>query len=179
MINLIPPEGHKKARREYLARVVSALNLLFGGVALCLAVALFPTYILISTQTNVLSVEMGEDATSATARTDAENEVKRIQKVTTQLRNASSTHKATALISQVELFAPKEIIFKNIGVDNGKGGAGKLQIQGIAPTREALAGFKSKLESSDLFSKVEIPIADLARDKDLPFSLTITTSKPK
>lgn len=179
MINLIPPEGHKTARKEYIFRVGATIALLFSGVALCLAVALIPTYLLISTQTTALNAEIAQNDVSTEAIKEAEADVVYAEKMIAQFRNASSSESMSTLITEVRRLAPPAITFKNFSIDGAKSAVLKMQVQGTAPTREVLATFKTALETSDLFLKAEIPIADLARDKDVPFSINITVAKSK
>ena len=47
-------------------------------------------------------------------------------------------------------------------------------IQGKAPTRELLVNFKDKLESDPLVTKVELPVSDLAKNKDISYSMKVS-----
>jgi Tfp pilus assembly protein PilN len=54
--------------------------------------------------------------------------------------------------------------------------AGKTEISliGKATSREELVAFSRALEQSPLFSKVEVPVSDLVRGRDIDFSIKIT-----
>lgn len=47
-------------------------------------------------------------------------------------------------------------------------------IQGLAPTRDMLLSFKSRLERDEPGSKVDLPVAELAKSTDIPFSIKVT-----
>lgn len=51
-------------------------------------------------------------------------------------------------------------------------------IQGVAPTREALVAFKTRLEGLSPGNKVDLPIAGFAKSKDIPFSLKLSHILP-
>lgn len=51
-------------------------------------------------------------------------------------------------------------------------------IQGVAPTRDALVSFRSRLETMAVEGKVDLPLSELARSRDIPFSLTYSYQIP-
>jgi len=55
MINLLPPKAKKFAKIEYYLRVGSTFAFLFGALALFIAVAHIPTYVLIDVQIKTLN----------------------------------------------------------------------------------------------------------------------------
>jgi hypothetical protein len=48
-----------------------------------------------------------------------------------------------------------------------------IGLEGNAKTRDGLLAFKSRLEKTDLFSKVDFPIDLLVKTKDIDFSMTL------
>lgn len=153
---------------------MSTLFLLYGGVLVILSVALVPTYVLIGAQikTSVLEArKLGEeDATFAAA----DIEVRMAKEVISQLNTSpQGTTPLTSVVKEVRSLAPDGVQFKNFVVVE-EAGVVKVHVQGQASTREELASFKNKLQESALFENAEVPIADLARDVDLPFTVTVT-----
>ncbi len=49
-----------------------------------------------------------------------------------------------------------------------------MVVRGIAPTRDSLVAYKGRLESAMKGNTVNLPVSELAKSKDLDFSLTIT-----
>ena len=164
-------------RHEYLFRVGSVIALLFAGVGFVLTVALIPTYLLIGVQTTEIENEIARNGDSKEALKNAETLTKETTELIAQLKRASSTVSMSSLIQEVERLASPEIEFKNFSVDSTKGAVLKMNVQGEAPTRELLVRFKTALESSEKFLKVEIPITDLVRNVDVPFAITVTVAK--
>jgi len=52
-----------------------------------------------------------------------------------------------------------------------------LTIDGTSGTREALVSFVKNLQALGMFKTVDLPISNLAKDKDLTFSIKITISE--
>lgn len=179
MINLIPPEGQKILRWEYVFRVGGTLGALFGGIFLMLAVALVPTYVLIGAQIKSSLAEAKKDNGEREAFAKADEEVKTTKALIRQLKSSVPPLTMSEAIEEINRVVPKGISFKTFVVDDKGGKILKIQAQGTATTREVLAELKSSLEASALFEKAEVPIADLARDVSLPFTITITLSEPK
>ncbi len=172
MINLLPPEGHKAVKREYVLRVGAAIFLLFAGVAIFLTVSLIPTYVLIGAQINSSEALTTEASDDAERYEDAEAEVKEIEMIMAQLQKRPQTQDISTIVAEIRKRASSAISFKTFRIDTAK--KALIQIQGVAETRESLAQFRTALEASDLFAKAEVPISDLARETELPFAITIT-----
>lgn len=175
MINLIPPEGHKTVKREYLLRVGATFGFLFGWVVIFLTVALIPTYVLINAQINAFALE---DTTKGKEDSfkKAEEEVHTTETVLTQLKTVAPRVSASTVIAEIQHRAPASIVFRRFSFGETKGVIDMVQVQGVAPTRESLAQLKSALEASEMFRSAEVPISDLARDAELPFVITVTVS---
>lgn len=179
MINLIPPQGHSSLHLEYILRVASTVSILFGFLAIALAIAFIPTFVLIDVQIQTLDAEQNKELDKVEAVDQAEKEVARTRKVITQLRAGQGTAPMISMIDEVARLTPATIsltqyIISDIAQPKE---AQTIQVQGTATTRDALAGFKKHIEASPLFEAAEIPIADLARETDLPFTMTITLQK--
>lgn len=179
MINLIPPEGHKALKREYVLRVGATLSLLFASVALMLAVALIPTYVLIAAQLNAFALESAQETKKVDALKEINTEVDMTKELLAQLKTTPEKVLVSAIIEEIQKHAPASVVFDTFYIESGADGVERIQVQGNAATREALARLKNELESSPMFEKAEVPIADLARDVDVSFAITITLSPIK
>jgi hypothetical protein len=54
----------------------------------------------------------------------------------------------------------------------------ELTVQGVAPTRDSLLSFKSRVESMANNVRADLPISELAKGADIPFSMQIICSIP-
>ncbi len=174
MINLIPPEGEKAVRREYQLRTGATGAFLIGFVFLILSGSLLPTYILTGVHIQEYQEKVDAEKDVAQVFQDAEKEVKSSEELLTQLKSGSTSRSVSELIRAIEGKTPQGITYKALQMNTAKRTADTFLVQGIASTREDLVRFKNTLKEVPLFDKVEIPIADLARDTALPFAITIT-----
>lgn len=179
MINLIPPSGHKALKKEYLLRVGATLSFLFAGVALFLAAALVPTYVLIRAQISAFELETERENSKEGSLDNINTEVETTKEILAQLKTTPIKIPVSAIIEEIQTHTPQSVIFNTFYIEAGPDGTDRIQVQGTAPTREVLARLKNGLESSEMFEKVEVPISDLARDVDLSFAITITLAPIK
>lgn len=55
--------------------------------------------------------------------------------------------------------------------------SGSLVVKGVSDSRESLVSYVKNLESLEMFKKVDLPISNLAKDKNIDFSITISIEK--
>jgi Tfp pilus assembly protein PilN len=173
MINLLPPEGHRAVKQEYFFRVGAAILLLLASVAIFLTIAFIPTYVLIGAQISSSGAQTTAVSSEEETYRAAEATVKDIEKIITQLEKRATPLEISSIIEEIRQSASPQVVFKTFRVDASKAPA-TIQVQGIAETRESLARFRTALEASDMFLKAEVPISDLARETELPFTIAIT-----
>lgn len=177
MINLIPPIGEAILKRDYALRVGSTAGFLMGSVFLVLVGSLIPTYVLTSSQIQEYEIKLSGTEDVAQAYTDAEKEVESSKILLAQLKTQTPSYFTSDLIKEVERATPTGIMFKSFRIDTNERTGDTFVVQGTASTREVLIQFKNGLKTIQQFEKAEVPISDLARDVDLPFSMTITLKK--
>jgi Tfp pilus assembly protein PilN len=133
--------------------------------------------VLVKAQIHASLNETNQNSADAVTFEKADAEVKTAKNLLRQLRATPQTALISDVVEEVWNLAPESITFKTIIVSDASGKVEKIQVQGVAPTRDVIARFKNSLESSPVFTKAEVPIADLARDVDVPFTVTITVAK--
>lgn len=178
MMNLIPPQGKRSARREYLLRTVSVCAMILGVVILLLAIAHMPTYVLVDAQTDALESTARKESERGEAVKVLEAEVGRTELIIKQLKRTKDLPREIDIVAEIRQHASNGIRLTAFTVDVSGQKTDQIQVSGVASTREMLAGFKTALESSPLFEKAEIPISSLVRDTDLPFTVTLTLTQP-
>ncbi len=179
MINLIPPQGQKKLQREYVVRTAIVFSILFGFVFMLLSVALIPTYVLVSAQIRALSGDTPQEESKKDLFIAVEEETKNIEKIISQIEKTTSTTLVTPLLAEVSAQTPDGVDIRAYTISEEKGVVQKIQLQGTATTRETLIRFRDNLKASDRFKEAEVPLADLARDSDLPFNISVLLENPK
>lgn len=174
MINLIPPQGIRSARREYLLRTASVCCMLLGSVILLLTVAHIPTYALIDAQMVALESTARKEAGRGDAVRALETDVERAELIIKQLKRTKALPREIDIVAEIQSHASGDIQLTAFTIDVSGQKSDLVQVSGVAATREALAGFKTALETSSFFEKADIPISSLVRDTDLPFTITLT-----
>lgn len=174
MINLIPPVVRKAIVKEYWVRVISVFLGIASVVALISMLFLLPVYVLISSQVAVYAQSANEAAlrvaeydVSAGALVTANSMAQKI----TELQDVDNFSVVTDLLESLQGTA---IIIE--GYEFGRDASGALapvQVTGKALTRQALADFRDTLLAQPTVAAVDLPIANLAKDKDIQFSIAV------
>jgi hypothetical protein len=177
MINLIPLAAKRSVRIEYWVRVLSVWLILWSIALFAAASILLPTYMLVGLQ--VSSYE-------ATA-VEASEEVASYENVSGALAQASQEARIVLDEEAKPLFSEFLLLFERLqgeGVqvtktmlDRDEKGIGLIALEGIAADRQALASFRDRLLEQESITAVDLPISNLARDKDITFSITVTLVK--
>ncbi len=174
MINLIPHKGHVALKHEYTLRVGTVYGFMLSGVFLASTALLVPTYVLTSTQLEAAQHESSDINETRAAFDAAFGEIKVANTIMAQLRKEQDVTAISTVVEEIVKLAPREVTFTTFQTERVGVRMNEVRVQGIAKNRIALASFKNALESSPLFLQAVVPIADLARDTDLPFVITIT-----
>jgi Tfp pilus assembly protein PilN len=178
MINLIPHKGQTALKHEYLLRVASVYGFLLAGVFLASTALIVPTYVLTSTQLSTAQDDGSSIDETRIAFDAAFGEIKVANTVMAQLRKPQDNIAHSDVIQEIVKVAPRGVSFTTFQMERIGTDLKEVRVQGTAENRIALSSFKTALESSPLFLQALVPIADLARNSDLPFVITITLEEP-
>jgi Tfp pilus assembly protein PilN len=174
MINLIPHKGHTALKHEYILRVASVYGFMLGGVFLASTALTVPTYVLTSTQLTTAEDDGSTIDETRIAFDTAFGEIKVANTVMSQLRKPQDNIASSDVIAEIVKVAPRGVSFTTFQMERVGIDLKEVRVQGMAENRLALSTFKTALESSPMFLQALVPIADLARNSDLPFVITIT-----
>lgn len=174
MINLIPPVVRKAIVKEYWVRVISVFLCIVSAVVLVSAVFLSPVYVLVSSQVDVYSqsandaaLRVAEYDVSASALVAANGMAQKI----IELHETDNFSDAVLLLESLQ---GNNIVLEGFVFNREKdGNLAPVQVTGKALTRQSLADFRDKLLAQSTISEVNLPISNLAKDKDIDFSLSV------
>jgi hypothetical protein len=65
----------------------------------------------------------------------------------------------------------------SLALERKSDGSVRIIVQGVAPTRESLTAFKTKVENSVLGTQINLPISQLAKSTNIQFSMEIIRPK--
>jgi len=176
MYNVLPEENQKSLRKEYLLRLVAVFSWFVGAIAFCGTALLIPSYVITLQKKSELKTELssgGEEVVVDKDKEDFTNTAKDLQEKLKTL---------PVLASEAQL----PHIFLN-GILNEKGPAitinrfnyelvgttTNLILEGVAKNRDDLLVFKSRLEKTKLFKKVDFPIDLLVKTRNISFTMTL------
>jgi hypothetical protein len=179
MINLIPTLAKKEVSREYWLRVVSVWMILLSFFLLITTALNLPTLILVNSLEAANQSRLNEILNSQNANKDAENLINDTNALIKQVNITNERAKFSELMYILDDIAGNEVVLTQFTFEENAGLVQPLTMIGWADSRVSLAKFREVLEQHESFEKVELPISNLAKDRDITFSMTVSYIEPK
>ena len=182
MVNILPKDDQKKLHLLYYLRLATAFLFLVAFMFLIGAALLAPSYLLARDEANVAkeyttalqqTLELKESVGAGAALTSLAEEI-------ALMKTYQSQPAIGDALAAITTKLPKGVSVSKILITPPVTAEGKIGLVGTAKTRAELLAFVSVLQENPLFTKVTVPVSDLAGDTNLPFSLTFfIAAKPK
>lgn len=177
MANLIPQTAKRSITIEYWIRVISVWFVLFGVAALTVAVLNVPVYFLIQSQLHTHSTLFSDAHEQNTSYEKIEAEIVKANDTATLLIGMKNIDPIVPLITKIESLKNQKITLTSFSVTrNASTELNSLSIIGVAVDRTSLVDFSRAIEATDTFSEASIPLSNLAKDKDIPFTINAVLS---
>jgi hypothetical protein len=174
MINLVPPKAKKSIQIEYWLRVLTTWLFLWSFALVCGAAALIPAYVLIETQSSVYETSAAEVSQKIADYNLASTALIRSSQQARYVLDERDVISISSLISLIESLQDADIQLTDIAINRTDKAISPIKLGGVASNRQALASFRDVLLEQTSVKDVDLPISNLARDKDIPFSITVT-----
>ncbi|MCX6753178.1 MAG: hypothetical protein NTW62_02440 [Candidatus Nomurabacteria bacterium] len=180
MINLLPTEEKKRILNEYRFRVLT-FSFYMIGVCFCIAgIALLPSYFLVSLKENIANQKFIYITSLPVSQPDKET-MGVIKDINTKISTINDIETKKFLVlenafDQVILQKMPDIKIIELGFNINKDGAKEISVRGFAPNRERLLIFRQALESDSSFVKVDLPISNFVKEKNINFNLTLISA---
>lgn len=174
MINLIPTAAKQNVIFEYWIRVGTVWLWLFITAMVVSILLLLPVYVLITTQISVYRDSANE---AIEKMATFENVSLELAQATRQAQLIMSSDQQATLSELIYLFRSLEgqgVELSDVSMTRMATGIAPIAIAGLAVDRRSLSDFRDRLLASDRISTVDLPISNLARDRDIQFSMTVT-----
>jgi hypothetical protein len=178
MYTLIPQKYNQRLTNDYRLRV---LTVLFFGLAIATLIgvaSLLPSYI-ISEQSEKDAVttadEIRKDRESRGVDV-LEGESKEANRLTSALIGDSDPASFSGLVNDIAGKRMSGIYITSFMMKSSGTTTLEAVIKGKASTRDSLVNYRRKMVEDTRFTKVDLPISDLAKSKDIPFTLTVSAS---
>lgn len=162
---------------EYWIRVVSVWFSLLAVAALILAVLNVPVYILIQNQLQTYS-SLYEDASAQnTSFEQIESEIVLANNTAVLLATAQKVDPIVKYLELVDANTNENVTLNSYKLLRTGNVIGDIVISGVAADRESLVDFSSSLEDIEDFVSAEIPLSNLAKDRNIPFTINVVLKK--
>lgn len=173
MINLIPPIVRKSIVTEYWVRVISVWFFILAVAATAIVFLSLPVYVLLSTQVNVYE----QSAAEATQRVNeydlSAGALVRANVMAQKIYELEDVEKFSTIITDIEALQGRGVVIEGYNFTHRENKLAPVEISGTAATRQALADFREALLTQEGVSDVVLPISNLAKDRDIQFSLSV------
>ncbi|HEY4511725.1 MAG TPA: hypothetical protein VJH55_02700 [Candidatus Paceibacterota bacterium] len=173
MLNLLPEDKKVILKNDYLLRFSIVAVLLACLVIVIGIVLLLPSYLLLHATELAL-----EDELRLKQNTESSKEYEKLRGL---IKNANAdlatlTPTEVTVRELIELVVNKKgpaISIAHITATRKTDRAVTMLVGGVAKTREDLVAFTRVLEADRAFEKVVLPVSNLAKSKDIVFTLSV------
>jgi len=178
MINLIPKEEKKKIILDFYFRFAILFIIMLDFCILIAFFSLLPSYFISSTKHSFVSASLENkkleqlpplEENSLALVKDIDNKLILIEKFERN-KFLPSVKVINAILSRKRSDIK---ITKILYEDKGTGGK-RINIIGLAPSREVLLLFREALEGSPDFKNVNLPISNFVKGSNINFNLSLT-----
>lgn len=176
MINLIPTHARHYVKVEYWVRVISVWLLLFAVAFLIIASLLIPSLVLIRAQLAAYSGTYQTASEKNDVYQGLEKSVSTANGIASELVHIKSEALFSKLIVDLESVALDKVSIDSVSLSREDDAVESIRVSGGAISRAALVDFRDSLEAHSSFDSVNLPLSNLAKDKDVSFNVVIVIS---
>lgn len=174
MINLIPPHAKDIVQRHYWMRVSTVWLWLVAVAASIIAILQIPTLVFISGLANAtLSRDDAYEADRANLA-EFERVIAETDILINHLTPKSDTVRYTDIIGRLDALAVDGIRLSGMALRTEQAGSVTIDVQGFAPTRQALSKLGESVKQLHGVTEVRLPLSNLAKDRDILFTMSVT-----
>ncbi len=181
MFNLLPKNLKEIIRFEYKIRllITAFISLIF--LEFCFIIILLPSLFFVFYKENAL--QSGIENIRQTSRVESTDpiiaELKGINARLYILNTRLEYWPLTPLIDTILSKKSDSVHWIGFNYASVSTSTAIISVQGVSDDRESLVSFVKSLEKTGMFKKVDLPVSNLAKERDIKFSATLTLVKPK
>ncbi len=178
MINLIPKEQKRKMVRVFYYRLSVLFFIMLGTSMFITFIIILPSYLVASVKNNIANNKLEVQKNEPVPLPDVTT-VATIKSINSQLSTVENAEKnkfpfSKNIINSILSEKINGIKLVEISYTNNPAAGAKIDIQGIATSREVLLSFRLALENNPLFKEVDLPISNFIKGANIQFSLSLT-----
>ncbi len=176
MFNVLPDILKKEIAAEYRFRLITTVCFFVLCIQIAIVVLLLPPWMFTfykekDAQGQISFLQQSPDSQNAEA-------LKNVISSTNHKINIIHTTlvypEIVPLLNNVLLYKNEKVRINNFHYTTDGAGKVSVVVGGIATTRESLVSFVKKLQDSGMYSSVDLPVSNLAKDKDIEFRMTLS-----
>jgi hypothetical protein len=179
MFNALPEDLKKEIKKEYrLHRTLVTLFAVFF-LQICFLIAIFPTWANSYFKEKGLATQI-EDMNNSQSYQDADAVYSIIESTNLKLRVINvnlASPKVVPIVKQIISSRTSGISLSKLSFVATGGNTAVVSIEGVSKTRESLISYVSVLEKSKIFKTVDLPISNLADEKNIDFTINLTVEQ--
>lgn len=175
MHTYLPEEQKKILRTEYLLRLLIVGLLLASGVVYAGSIFLLPAYIESHTERSAKEYALSDEGQKKLIAEikDIEIRLKGANDFGNKLLEGTQHPSLVSAVSIATSARVPGVLLKNFELSSNASSSIDLRVSGSATTRDALVAFKDKVAAVPGVQRVELPVSDLAKSRDISFIMRI------
>lgn len=173
MINLIPPIVRSAIIKEYWVRVVSVGFFVVSIVGIGVSLFALPVYVRVSLQANEYAVSAVEAAARVSEYDLSASSLVRANVMAQKIFEMREDERFYEVLELLMALQGSGIRIESLDFGRKDGALTPVLISGEAATRQTLADFRNRLLAEDRIADAVLPISNLAKDRDIQFSISV------
>jgi len=177
MFTFLPHKERQSVLREYRKKLLLIYIAIVTFAGIAWIVSLVPSYILVSTKRDNALIQKTVPVSGVDTEkiSTTEKELAGARGKLAVLGPFISRQPMSFILAKLFYRIPEGVSLSSITINRGTE-KGTILISGIASTRDTLVSFSKALEGEAFFKKVELPVSNFTKGKNVPFSMSITAS---
>jgi len=179
MFNLLPTSLKAIIKKEYKLRKAVVILAFVVFIEVTIIIFVFPSWLVTYNNENEVKDEY-ESLKSEIIDVNVSPAIESIKAINSKLNILNSNLEYPKVIPYVDLLLskkPKSISLNQFTYSGTGANTAEINIGGVSATREALVAFVKALEEAKSFKEVNLPISNLAKEKNIIFTMTLKISK--
>ncbi len=179
MFNILPEIFRKGIKTDYQLRRLLIILIFVFIVQFSFLVFIFPSWITSYNKEKDITSQM-EEINKSSSYQDADPVYSTIESTNFKLKIINTNLQYFNIVPLIKLILSNKIPGVSVGelsfVSSGAKSS-TISLKGISVSRDLLILYKDALEKTKVFSRVDLPISNLAKDKNLIFTIDLTVSQ--
>lgn len=177
MHTYLPQQQKHELRKEYIFRLLVTFGSAMLIVIICTIIFMLPAYFDSYVQKNQTS-DLLTKKTNSKLTTNVDEVSAKVKAVTTTINLFSDGLQRPSIVNVVNIAYDSlvpGIKLKGFEIVYVATSTAEMRLSGEASTRDTLISYRKKIEGNGMVAKVELPVSDLAKSKELTFLMKIVS----